>query len=209
MRLTVTTLAKSESVPSTSVVDGELGRAQLDQVRVLQRSDDLVKVLFEEPHELLVADVAGGDDEELLGSTAYEVVVSEVAVLRDDDSIIGVGGAGDLGVRCPVGASEVKRVDRVVADLGETPGEPELGTERRTGTSRSAERYMPVAGRLRSELECCEKILAFEVGVVLKDLVDHHPACKQFEKRLGRIAQPPKRGLAVADGGVHGDAIET
>jgi hypothetical protein len=203
----VTTLAKSESVPSTSVVNGELGRAELDQVRVLQGSDDRVNVVFEELHEFLVADVAGGDDEELLGSAAYEVVVSEVVVLRDDDSVVGIGSAGDLRVRCPVGPAR----SSVWIASWPTSGRrrAELGAERRSGTSRSAERDMPVAGRLRSELECCEQILAFEVGVVLKDLVDRHPAREQLEKRLDRIAQPPKRRLAVADGGVHGDAIET
>jgi hypothetical protein len=82
---------------------------QLDKIRAVERGNDRPEVLLEERDQFPVGDVSSGDDQQLLGRLAQEVTVTEVAVLRDDNSVVGIGEVRDLivGRPFPAGRSSV------------------------------------------------------------------------------------------------------
>jgi hypothetical protein len=79
---------------------------------------------------------------------------------------------------------------------------------RRPRTSRGPKGRHSIAGRERAEVKRGKEVVAFQLGVVLEDLVDRHVLCHQLKKHLDGIAQPTDRGLAVADGWIGRNAIE-
>jgi len=80
-------------------VDDEMGRPELDETDLLEGADDGVEVFVD---ELIVGDVAGGDDEEPARGAVQEVAVAEVSVLGDDDPVLGVCELGDRSIGGPV-----------------------------------------------------------------------------------------------------------
>lgn len=64
------------------------------------------------------------------------------------------------------------------------------------------------AGRQGAELESREEIVAPQILVVIKDLLEGHPGREQLEQHRHRVAQAPDHGLTVADVRVRGDAVQ-
>jgi hypothetical protein len=62
-------------------MDRQVTAAQLDEGVGLEGFDDLGEVLLEPAQQVVVVDVAGGDEEELVGLPLEQVGVHEVGVL--------------------------------------------------------------------------------------------------------------------------------
>ena len=64
------------------------------------------------------------------------------------------------------------------------------------------------AGRQGAELESREEIVAPQILIVIKDLLEGHPGREQLEQHRHRVAQTTNHRLAVADVRIRGDAVQ-
>ena len=104
-------------------------------------------------------------------TTAQQMTVPEVAVLRDDDAILAISDLTDhlIGRRVTVGKSRaLSRRIRATA-VGRHAG---AEAARRPAISRSTERYSLSPGSQRSEFQRGEKVVTFQILVVAQDLLE-------------------------------------
>lgn len=78
----------------------------------------------------------------------------------------------------------------------------------RPETSRCAERHAALSGHRRTELKRGQKIVAFEVGVILDDLFDRHSRRQQLQQGLDWVPQPAHRRLPMTDRRIDRDPLQ-
>src|SRR5699024_9460735 len=82
--------------------------------------------------------------------------------------------------------------------------------ERLSGTSRGARTPDHLATRgQRGELQRREQIIALQVRIISKDLLNRHPRRKEFQQHLHGIPQPADYRLPMAYLSVRGDPVES
>jgi len=169
---------------------------------------DLSQARLEEVQQVVITDVAGGDDKQPRGRTGQQMAVAEVRVLADDDPTVLVGHGRDLLIGGPVPVRERRGMEHVVAQIAQPPAGQAAG--RRRGTSRGAEGPDRLAARgERRKLQSREQVIALQVGVVGEDLLHRHPRSQQLQQHLDGIPQSTDHRLAVADRRVGGDPVES
>jgi hypothetical protein len=195
--------------PSVVVMNDELLDTELDEARFAQGGHDGFEVLIEQSDQLVVSDVRCCHDEEAPGPRLQEVAGSEVTILGDHHSVLGIGQPRDFRVGGPVGVRQLGRVDDVMAMPPSGSAPVVVAAARRRGNSPGEGHHAPHPRRQRPELKCCEQIVSFKVRIVAEDLLDRHARGQQVEESLDRVAQSTDRRLAMTDRWVGGDAIES
>ncbi len=120
---------------------------EVDMIAESEGLFDLSQAQLEELQQVVVADVAGGDDKQSRGRTVQQMTVATVRVLGDDDPTVLVGQGRDLLIGGSVAVRERRGVERVVAELAEPGRQP----DRQLGVDEDLTRRRGVRpiGRLR------------------------------------------------------------
>jgi len=150
-------------------VNDETGVGRLDEAGHSEAGFDLGGERPRDKVEQGVGHVPSRDVHQPSWTTAQQMTVPEVAVLRDDDAILAISDLTDhlIGRRVTVGKSRaLSRRIRATA-VGRHAG---AEAARRPAISRSTERYSLSPGSQRSEFQRGEKVVTFQILVLAQDL---------------------------------------
>ncbi len=111
------------SITTTPAYDKHV-RAELDEVALVHRCNDHIKVFREQCKQGIVGDVAGRDDQKSTRGPCQQVAVSEVSILGDHNSIANIRNFSDSGIGRAVAVRQLQRMQRIVARTAQQPREP-------------------------------------------------------------------------------------
>src|SRR5665811_305558 len=98
---------------------------ELDMIAQSEGLLDLSQARLEEVQQVVITDVAGGDDKQPRGRTGQQMAVAEVRVLADDDPTVLVGHGRDLLIGGPVPVRERRGMEHVVAQIAQPGRQPD------------------------------------------------------------------------------------
>lgn len=104
-------------------MDNQASRADLHEPGLAERSDQSREMVGKQGEQVVVADIAGGNHEQPSRLLAKQMAVTEVTILRDDHSVLGIRQGSERGIGRPVPVGKLRSLSRVVTGGAQKPRE--------------------------------------------------------------------------------------